>query len=90
MDCHSLRRFESQFNAQVQNADRDLESSSDAGVRYRAALNRLIYSTNSLGIATGPSPEANLLDMVAFIELSRDVLERYWIPKVFDTSGIEL
>lgn len=85
-----LLRFESQFNAAIQDADRDLEASSDPSIRYRAALNRLIYNTNSLGIATGPSPEANLLDMVTFIELSRDVLERYWIPKVFGRSGMEL
>jgi hypothetical protein len=85
-----LLRFESQFNAAIQDADRDLESSADAAIRYRAALNRLIYSTNSLGIATGPSPEANLLDMVTFIELSRDVLERYWIPKLFGPSGMKL
>jgi hypothetical protein len=85
-----LLRFESQFNAKVQDADRALESSSDATIRYRAALNRLIYGTNSLGIATGPSPEANLLDMVTFIELSRDVLERHWIPKLFGPSGTEL
>jgi hypothetical protein len=85
-----LLRFESQFNASVQNANRNLESSSDPAVRYRAALNRLIYSTNSLGIATGPSPEANLLDMVTFIELSRDVLEQYWIPKMFGSGGSEL
>jgi hypothetical protein len=85
-----LLRFESQFNAAIQDADRDLESSSDATIRYRATLNRLIYSTNSLGIATGPSPEANLLDMVVFIELSRDVLERYWIPKKFGPDGMAL
>lgn len=85
-----LLRFESQFNAGVENANRDLESSSDAKIRYRAALNRLIYSTNSLGIATGPSPEANLLDMVTFIELSREVLEQYWIPEVFSSGGAAL
>ena len=85
-----LLRFESQFNASIQNANRTLESSSDTNIRYRAALNRLIYSTNSLGIATGPSPNVNLLDMVAFIELSRDVLEKYWIPNVFGHGGDEL
>jgi hypothetical protein len=85
-----LLRFESQFNAAIQDAARNLESSSDPNIRYRAALNRLIYSTNSLAIATGPSPEANLLDMVTFIELSRDVLEKYWVPKVFGTGGDEL
>lgn len=82
-----LLRFESQFNARVENADRLLESSPDPKIRYRALSNRLIYNTNSLGIATGPGPETNLLDMVAFIELSRDVLESHWMPMVFGAKG---
>jgi hypothetical protein len=40
-----------------------------------------------LEIATGPSPETNLLDMITFVELSRDALEKYWIPKVFHDQG---
>ena len=82
-----LLRFESQFNARVENANRLLESSPDLKIRYQALSNRLIYNTNSLGIATGPGPETNLLDMVAFIELSRDVLESHWVPKVFGAKG---
>ena len=82
-----LLRFESQFNAQIQSASEGLEHSPNSKIRYRAALNRLIYSSNSLGIALGPSPEANLLDMVTFIELSQGVLRRHWLPKVFGPAG---
>ncbi|OFZ55370.1 MAG: hypothetical protein A2428_13605 [Bdellovibrionales bacterium RIFOXYC1_FULL_54_43] len=82
-----LLRFESQFNARIQSASEPLETSTNPKIRYRAALNRLIYSSNSLSIALGPSPESNLLDMVTFIELSRNVLKRHWIPNVFGADG---
>jgi len=82
-----LLRFETQFNARIESASQSLESSRNPKIRYRAALNRLIYSSNSLNIALGPSPESNLLDMVTFIELSRDVLEKYWIPNLFGADG---
>jgi hypothetical protein len=51
---------------------------------------RLTYISSALDISLGPSPEANLLDMIAFIELSRSALERYWIPKVFGQRGLPL
>ena len=82
-----MLRFESQFSAGVEDANRVLESSSNLGLRYVAGRNRLVYATNSLEIVTGPSAEANLLDMITFVELSRDALEKYWIPKVFHAQG---
>jgi hypothetical protein len=82
-----LLRFESQFNARIQSANQVLEASNDPKIRYRTALNRLIYSSNSLSIALGPSPESNLLDMVAFIELSQDALRKHWIPDLFGADG---
>ena len=44
----NLLRFESQFSAGVEDASRALESSSNMGVRYIAARNRLNYASNSL------------------------------------------
>lgn len=85
-----ILRFESQFNARIESANQALETSANPKIRYRAALNRLIYSSNSLNIALGPSPESNLLDMVTFIELSRDVLKEHWIPNVFGADGQHL
>ena len=82
-----LLRFESQFNARIQSASQTLEASADPKIRYRAALNRLIYSSNSLNIALGPSPESNLLDMITFIELSCDVHEKHWLPNADGPEG---
>lgn len=82
-----LLRFESQFNARIEGASQALEASKKPKLRYRAALNRLIYGSNSLGIALGPSPESNLLDMVTFIELSHLVLKEHWIPNMFGADG---
>lgn len=82
-----LLRFESQFNARIQSANQALENSDNLKIRYRAAMNRLIYGSNSLNIALGPSPESNLLDMITFIKLSHDVLNRHWIPEVFGPAG---
>ncbi len=82
-----LLRFESQFNARIEGASQALEASDHSHIRYRAALNRLVYGSNSLNIVLGPSPESNLLDMVTFIELSRGVLEKHWIPDLFGTPG---
>jgi hypothetical protein len=82
-----LLRFESQFNARIQNANQSLETSRNRKTRYRASLNRLIYASNSLNIALGPSPESNLLDMITFVELSYVVLKEYWIPNFFRSEG---
>ncbi len=82
-----LLRFETQFNARIENASGPLEASPNARISDRAMVNRLNYSSNALNIALGPTPEVNLLDMVAFIELSRDVLEKHWIPKIFGAGG---
>ena len=82
-----LLRFESQFNARIEGASQALEASDNSHIRYRAALNRLVYGSNSLNIVLGPSPESNLLDMVTFIELSRSVLEKHWIPDLFGKPG---
>jgi hypothetical protein len=60
----NLLRFESQFAAGVEDANRILESSPNMNVRYVAIRNRLNYATNSLEIATGGNPETNLLDMI--------------------------
>ncbi len=48
----------------------------------RQAIERLLaYSSSAVEIATGPTPEVNLLDMVVFITLVNDRWEHYWRPK---------
>jgi hypothetical protein len=41
-------------------------------------------------IATGLSSEVNLLDMIVFVRLSRSVLERHWIPRLYGEEGRQL
>ena len=56
-------------------------------VRVRAMRQALLYDSAVLDIATGRFPEANLLDMLAFLALTRAVLDEYWIPEVFGQAG---
>ena len=41
-------------------------------------------------IAIGPNPEVNLIDMLAFVTLSRTIMEDYWVPKAFAEQGTVL
>lgn len=47
----------------------------------------LLYDQEALKIATAPYPEINLLDMMVFIKLNKEVIKRYWIPKVYQDQG---
>ncbi len=77
--------------------DRILQSIEDllptAGTSKRLVLEgrALLYSAALLDIATGPSPEANFLDLMTFLRLSRRALREYWIPEVLgeEAAGIE-
>jgi hypothetical protein len=53
--------------------------------RQRAILNRskVLLSATAMSIAAGRNPAANLLDMMVFLTLERQVLEDYWIPKFY-------
>lgn len=53
--------------------------------RQRAILNRskVLLSGTAMSIAAGRNPAANLLDMMVFLTLERQVLEDYWIPKFY-------
>lgn len=82
-----IMRFEGRFADRVAHASAPLEASDSADLRQRALENELRYDTSALDIAVGPLPEADLLDMVTFVELSRDLLERHWIPDVFGAQG---
>jgi hypothetical protein len=53
--------------------------------KQRAILNRskVLLSATAMSIAAGRNPAANLLDMMVFLSLERQVLEDYWIPKFY-------
>lgn len=78
-----LFRFEGRFSQSLTSANHSLANDPDPAVRNRALTNQLNYASAALEIALGPVPEANLLDMVTFIELTRNVLKNHWVPKVF-------
>jgi hypothetical protein len=86
----SLFRFANRFAAETRESLKDLENSPDPNIRAQAQLRLLIYDSAALDIALGPSPQANLLDMIAFIELCRGTWNEYWMPKVFKDQGIPM
>jgi len=53
----------------------------------RAMRDHLVYIASALDIATAPVPEANLLDMVAFVELARDTCRTGWSVDVHGEYG---
>lgn len=77
----SINRVASQFMCRVNQAT--LEGWG-APPRMRTAMTRqqLLYTASALEIASAPLPEANLLDMLVFMTLSRRILEEHWIPQV--------
>ncbi len=83
----ALLRFESNFGEELRDGFHELELSKDVQIRRDALNSRIKYDSSALEIALGPVPEANLLDMVAFIELNGDVFKSYWIPKVYGEAG---
>jgi hypothetical protein len=86
-----MQRFATQFTDRVTQATEALEESSHrAEVRHEALRKNLRYISAALEIATGPTAEINLVDMIVFVRLSRAVLERHWIPALYGDDGAEL
>ncbi len=83
----ALLRFESNFGEELREGFMPLDDSKVTRIRRDALNSRIKYQSSALEIALGSVPEANLLDMVAFIELNRDVFKSYWMPKVFGADG---
>jgi hypothetical protein len=82
----NLQRFAGVFTDRILQASEPLASST-APMRVSAMRQVLLYSSAVLDIATGRFPEANLLDMLAFLGLCRAIIEEYWIPEVFSEAG---
>ena len=57
--------------------------------KQRAILNRskVLLSATAMSIAAGRNPAANLLGMVVFLSLERQVLEEYWVPKFYGAKA---
>ncbi len=87
----SLMRFADRFAQAVSHASDRIEREAETpDLRLAALEGKLAYVTSALDIAVGPYPFVNLMDMVAFVTLSRIQIEKYWIPNVYGASGEEL
>jgi hypothetical protein len=82
-----VQRFASQFTERITQAMDPLERSASAAISDAALTRNLLYASSAVDIATGPFPEVNLLDMIVFVRLSREVVEEYWVPEVFGPAG---
>jgi hypothetical protein len=82
-----VQRQAAQFCARVAEAMEPLEQSACRKVSDSAMEEVLLYTSSAIDIATGPFPELNLVDLLVFIRLSREVLEEHWIPQVYGERG---
>ncbi|MEZ0392323.1 MAG: hypothetical protein ACAH59_08920 [Pseudobdellovibrionaceae bacterium] len=78
-----VQRFATSFMAATNDAFRPLVSSEDLEMRNQALNQLLGYQSSALDIATGSTPESNLLDMIVFVRLSHEVVRDYWLPSVY-------
>ena len=67
----------------------ELERSSRREVSDAALKQNVLYTAAALEIATGPVPTVNLLDMIVFIRLSKEIFETHWKPRIFGKDGEE-
>jgi len=84
-----LQRFTSTFMARMYLAFQPQKEKVSPDIFHIMQSEGLSYASTALDIATGPNPEANLLDMMTFITLTRQSIEEYWIPNVYGNSGKE-
>lgn len=85
-----VQRFSSDFTSRVIQALAPLEESSNAEIATAATRQLLVYVSAALDIATEPTPELALLDMIVFVTLARETAEKHWVPNVFGDDGQEL
>jgi hypothetical protein len=82
-----LMRLEGRVSNRLDHAFERLEATENIQLRHTAMARRLAYAAATLDITVAPNPELNLFDMIAFLEISRSALNRYWIPKAFGPEG---
>jgi hypothetical protein len=85
-----VERYASQLTERVAQALERLERSPSAAISDAALKHDLLCASAAVDIATGPYPEVNLLDMIVFVRLSREVVEEYWVPSVYGAAGADL
>lgn len=85
-----LQRFAGALSERIEQAAEQLADARNPRWTALALHRALHYETAAFEIATGRVPEVNLLDMIVFVTLCRDVLERHWIPNVLGDFGRQL
>jgi hypothetical protein len=86
----ALLRFQSSYTAGLRDSLAVLNTSDDPVVREQALLFEIRNISASLDLVVNPIPQANLLDLVAYIELETEVVKTYWVPRVFHHDGLRL
>jgi hypothetical protein len=51
---------------------------------------KIVFATKTCAIASGPNEVADLLDMTAFVSVTRVAIEEHWQPKVFGESALPI
>jgi hypothetical protein len=85
-----VERYASQLTERVTQALEPLERSPNTAISDSALKHNLLCASAAVDIASGPFPDVNLLDMLVFVRLSREVVEEYWVPGVYGTGGEDL
>ncbi len=84
----SLQRITGAMSQRLTQASDPLTTHGSDPRRTEQVLRRaLVYQASALDIASGPEPEVNLLDMLVFVTLTRQVFEAHWLPKVLGPEG---
>ncbi len=75
-----LQRFADDFTTKtVQALDDYAQRTGTDAARLQALHLKLLAGSAVIGVASGPNPNANLLDMVSIATLSRMTVEDYWV-----------
>jgi hypothetical protein len=82
-----VQRQASQFCERIAQTLAPLGESPHRVVSDTAMNEMLLYVSSVIDIATGPLPEVNLIDMLVFLRLCREIVERHWIPEVYGAEG---
>jgi len=83
----TLQRFADGFSAQMIAAADQLQSGTNTLDARDLLRIKIGFTTETTSIAAGPNAFANLIDMAAFVTVTRMALEEHWVPNVFGDSA---
>jgi hypothetical protein len=83
----TLQRFADGFSAQMVAAADQLQSGTNTLDARDLLRIKIGFTTETTSIAASPNAFANLIDMAAFVTVTRMALEDHWVPNVFGDSA---